>query len=81
MIMQQPTLSSRSLVGDVLAETPPLADLFLAMRLDCMGCSMSKFCTLEEVSRQYGLELEAFLRTIQTLRDARGVVVSPGEAQ
>jgi hypothetical protein len=63
--MEHPRLSSLRLVADLLAETPALADLFLELRLDCLGCSMTKFCTLKEVCRQYNLELAPFLQRIQ----------------
>ena len=53
------------LVSDLLARSPKLWSLFVEKRLDCIGCSMAKFCTLEEVSAQYALDLDKFIREIQ----------------
>jgi hybrid cluster-associated redox disulfide protein len=63
--MEQSPLSPLRPVGELLAERPALANLFLELHLDCVGCSMTKFCTLEEVSRHYELELETLLQRIQ----------------
>jgi hypothetical protein len=63
-MVEHPALSPRSLVADILASTS-LADLFLEMRLGCIGCSMTKFCTLEEVSHNYGIELDALILRFQ----------------
>jgi hybrid cluster-associated redox disulfide protein len=59
--MKHPALSRDVLVADLLVRFPQLARLFVEMRLGCAGCSMSRFCTLEEVSIQYELEIEEFL--------------------
>ncbi len=53
------------LVADLLVRFPDLARLFIEMRLGCVGCSMTKFCTLEEVSIQYELEIGKFLAEVQ----------------
>jgi hybrid cluster-associated redox disulfide protein len=63
--MEHLALSPDALVADLLARFPELASLFVEMRLGCVGCSMSRFCTLEEVSIQYELEIEAFLAEAQ----------------
>ena len=56
--MEPPLLSSRMLVADLLASSPLVAPLFVELRVDCFGCSMNKFCTLEELCRQYDRDLE-----------------------
>jgi len=43
---------------------PQLLPWFLEQNLDCVGCRMARFCTLEEVSRQYRLEVDSFLQSI-----------------
>jgi len=63
--MQQQTITAASRVWDLLTETPALVDLFLELHLDCVGCSMEKFCTIEEVSSHYDLDFEPFLQRIQ----------------
>ncbi len=63
--METLTLSSRTLVADLLATTPPVAAVFVELRLGCVGCSLNKFCTLEDVCDQYQLNLETLIRMIQ----------------
>ncbi len=63
--MEHPTLSSRTLVADLLASTPLAASLFVELRVNCVGCSMNKFCTLKELCEQYQLELENVINMIQ----------------
>ena len=58
-------LSPRTLIAEILASTPLIAHLFVELRVDCLGCSMNKFCTLEDLSNQYQLELETVINLIQ----------------
>ena len=63
--MEHTTLSPLTLVADLLASTPLMASLFVELRVDCIGCSMNKFCTLEDLCDQYQLELETVISLIQ----------------
>jgi hypothetical protein len=58
-------LSSRILVADLLNRSPLIAQLLFEMRVDCLGCSMNKFCTLEELCAQYELDLENVIYKVQ----------------
>jgi len=51
-------ISSTILVADLLVRYPLAAALFIELRLDCIGCSMNRFCTLEELTKYYDLDLE-----------------------
>ena len=63
--MEQSLISPTMLVADVLASSKGMAPLFVELRLDCPGCSMKRFCTLEDLCRQYELDLETLIHTIQ----------------
>jgi hypothetical protein len=63
--MEHLTLSCRTLIADLLAATPLMAPLFLELRVDCIGCSLNKFCTLEDLCDQYQLDLETVINMIQ----------------
>jgi hypothetical protein len=63
--MEHSTLSSCTLIADLLASSPLVAPLFVELRVDCLGCSMNKFCTLEDLCNQYQLELETVTSLIQ----------------
>ena len=54
-------ITSQTLVQEVLDNWSYLAQFFIQKRLDCVGCIMTRFCTLEEVSRQYEIGCEDFI--------------------
>jgi hypothetical protein len=58
-------LSPQMLVADLLDTSPLVASLLFELRVDCLGCSMNKFCTLEEVCTQYELDLENVIYKVQ----------------
>ncbi len=58
-------LSPYILVADLLDQSPLVASLLLELRVDCIGCSMNKFCTLNELCAFYGLDLENVLYKVQ----------------
>lgn len=58
-------LSLQTLVADLLVASPPATAYFLELRLDCIGCSMNKFCTLQELCDHYDFDAETFLSRLQ----------------
>ena len=58
-------LSPHILVADLLDQSPLVANLLLELRVDCLGCSMNKFCTLDELCTFYGLDLENILGRVR----------------
>ena len=58
-------LSPQMLVANLLDTSPLVASLLLELRVDCLGCSMNKFCTLEELCTQYDLDLENVICKVQ----------------
>ena len=52
-------------VEQVLASYPHTADVFIHLKADCVGCRLDRFCTLEEVARDYALALDDFLADLQ----------------
>lgn len=64
-------LSPQMLVADLLDTSPLVASLLLELRVDCLGCSMNKFCTLEELCSQYELELENIICKVQERMNIR----------
>lgn len=57
--------SPQSLVADFLDASPIAAILLLELRVDCLGCSMNKYCTLEELCDYYELDFENIICKIQ----------------
>ena len=52
-------------VDQVLASFPGAANTFLALRTGCVGCHLVRFCTLEDVAREYKLPLQDLLDKLQ----------------
>ena len=59
-------LSPRILVADLLELSPLIAPLLIKLRVDCVGGSLNKFCSLEELCKYYELDIE---NTSQCIRD------------
>ncbi len=53
------------LISDLLARSPLVPALLIELRVDCVGCSMNRFCTLGDLCTHYELDLESILRRIQ----------------
>lgn len=51
-------------VADLLARWPQVIPVFMAHRMSCIGCSMSRFENIADITTIYGLNLEAFLTEI-----------------
>ena len=63
--MEHPTLSPGMQVADLLAASPLMAGALVELRTDCVGCSMNRFCTLQEMCDQYELEFESIVKFLQ----------------
>lgn len=48
-------------VAEIMAQHPQTLLVFLAWRLDCIGCDLAPFCTFEDVAADYHIDLGAFL--------------------
>lgn len=58
-------LSPKILMADLLDISPVVASLMLELRVDCLGCSMSRFCSLENLCTYYELDLDSMVKRIQ----------------
>jgi hybrid cluster-associated redox disulfide protein len=61
------SINARQTVEDVLVAFPQSAAVFIALKTDCVGCHLDRFCTLEEVAAAYEIPLE---RLLARLREA-----------
>jgi hybrid cluster-associated redox disulfide protein len=58
------SLDGSWIVQKLLDEYPAVLPVFIRRKLDCLGCSMAPFCTLEEVAADYHLNLDHFLQEL-----------------
>lgn len=56
---------SQMTVEKVLADFPQTAGAFMALRTSCVGCHLARFCTLEDVAREYKLPLDDLLAKLR----------------
>lgn len=54
-------------VAQLLSKYPQTAQAFYQLKTDCVGCILSRFCTLKSVAKAYDLELEQMMATIQQM--------------
>jgi hypothetical protein len=55
-------------ISDVLQRVPESAGLFIREGTDCVGCILVPFCSLQDMSLHYGVDLDGFLRQLEKLR-------------
>lgn len=54
-------LDSTWTIEHVMKTHPMTVSIFLALKTDCVGCLLNKFCRLEDVATVYEMSLEALL--------------------
>ncbi len=64
-------LSSNMSVKDVLEQYPETLQLFLDMKLKCVGCPTEEFHTLKDVAREYSLDLDQLLKNLKKVIEDR----------
>lgn len=52
-------------IKELLDTKPHAARVILDYKLGCIGCVFQKFCTLQEVSSIYSIDLKSLLKAIE----------------
>lgn len=60
-------ISAQMTVADLLTNWPAVFPVFIKNRLHCIGCEMARFATLEDVARNYQLDINVFLDEIRSV--------------
>ena len=63
--MNQASCSPESTVAQLLAAHPGTVGALVRFGTHCIGCYLSRFCTLKDVVRAYGLDEAQFLRVLE----------------
>lgn len=58
-------LSAQTLLVNIIDRSPLTADMLIHLNVACVGCSMNKFCTIDDLCRHYRLDLQEILSSIQ----------------
>jgi hybrid cluster-associated redox disulfide protein len=56
--------SSEMTVEDVMRRWPSTVRVFLDFRMNCVGCPISTFHSVDEACREHHIDLERFLTTL-----------------
>lgn len=65
MAEQIQTITPNTTVEDILTVWPQTVSVFVSNQTACVGCSMTSFCSIRDVTRLYNLDLEKFLAALQ----------------
>jgi len=58
-------INPKTLVGDVLRHLPQTSHVFIGHHTDCVGCQLTRFCSLQEVSHLYNLDMQVFIAELR----------------
>jgi len=61
----EPTLDATWTAEQVMQTYPQTVSVFMALKTDCVGCHLERFCTLEEVAASYELRIEVLLEKLR----------------
>ena len=54
--MERPIVEKKVLISQLLTLFPEVAGLFIELRVDCIGCSLNRFCTVSDMCEYYDLD-------------------------
>lgn len=60
-------ISKNWTVQQTLNAYPETSSVFIHLKIDCVGCWMERFCTLEEVGNSYGIAVETIMDSLHKL--------------
>ncbi len=62
--MEEQRIHKDILIADLLKHWPTLVPFFLEQKMDCVGCSLMRFCTVADAVVAYDLELDDFIMAL-----------------
>lgn len=58
------------IVGDVMTARPATIRVFLDFKMGCVGCPISAFHSVEEASKEHGIDRDDLLAALRAVADA-----------
>lgn len=58
-------LEADSVVGEVMRRSPGTIRVFLDFRMNCVGCPIAWFHTIDDSCREYGVDVQEFLAALR----------------
>lgn len=65
--MEKVSLNPQTTVADLICAWPQVIPVFLHRQMNCVGCSMSAFETLEDAARIYEINFDEFFNELKNL--------------
>jgi len=59
------TIEFDALVDDIMRQWPQTIRVFLDFRMNCVGCPIATFHTVEDSCREHGVDVGTFLAALQ----------------
>lgn len=59
------TVNKHWTAEQVMKTYPQTISIFIALKTNCVGCHLERFCTLEEVADAYSMSLEMLLAELR----------------
>ncbi len=66
-------------VKELFNSEPMLVKMFMELKLNCIGCPMDGFHTLEDVAKENNLDLDDLIGKIQEIRIKNGTIMAQSE--
>jgi hybrid cluster-associated redox disulfide protein len=67
--MTSPALASDQTVAQVLQKFPDASQAFISLGMDCVGCHLMRFCTLEYAAQSHHIDLESLLLELKKVAE------------
>ena len=67
--MRKNALTSDMTVAQVMSRWPDSVRVFLDFRMNCVGCPIAAFHSVEEASREHGIDGHAVLAKLRSAAD------------
>jgi hybrid cluster-associated redox disulfide protein len=64
-VSMRPQVSSDWTVEQTVHACAEAVPIFVRLKTHCVGCRLARFCTLEEVSRSYGMSLDTLMEQLR----------------
>lgn len=60
-----PILDPDQTVMEVIQKYPETIHVWIALKMDCVGCYLMRFCSPEYVAESYGMKLETLIENLE----------------
>jgi hybrid cluster-associated redox disulfide protein len=71
MLRGRTSIGRRQLVDDVMQRSPATIRIFLDFGMNCVGCPIGSFHTIEDACREHGTAIDGFLAKLRAAAPTR----------